>query len=408
MSSKPFVIVGAGHAARRAAEVLRERDGNAHIVMIGDETALPYDRPELSKAALLSEEGERRIFIRDAAWYDAARIDIRLGQRVEAIDRMSRCVVLRDGERIEYERLLLATGSRVRRFSGPVDDGVKLHYVRTVEDARALRAALASGKGGKRVVVLGGGFIGLEVAASATKAGCATVLVEPAERLLMRSMPNEVAAFIDALHRTNGVDMRLRTMPLAVRRGVGRVIVETDHGDIDADIVVVGIGVLPNVELAAAAGLAVNNGIVVDERCRTDDPHIFAAGEVTMHFNPMLARHVRVESWQVAQNQPAIAAANMLGDDERYVETPWLWSDQYDCNVQTLGMFDDSQTSILRGEPSSGTFSMMALDADGTLGAIAAVNAGRDIGVCRRLIAVRKPLDAEALRDATRPLRSLL
>ncbi|WP_248323029.1 anthranilate 1,2-dioxygenase system ferredoxin--NAD(+) reductase [Caballeronia sp. Sq4a] len=405
MSSKPYVIVGGGHAARRAAETLRARDADAHIVMIGDERALPYDRPELSKAALLSEEGERRIFIRDAASYDAQRVDMRLGMRVEAIDREAQCVVLSDGARIEYERLLLATGSRVRPFPGHVDEGVKLHYVRTVDDARALRAALQPGT---RVAVLGGGFIGLEVAASAIKAGCAVTLVEPAERLLMRSMPREVADFLHALHRAKGVDMRLRTKPLAVRRGAEHAIVETGRGDIDADIVVVGIGVVPNVELAQAAGLVVNNGIVVDEQCRTDDPSIFAAGEVTMHFNPLLERHVRVESWQVAENQPAIAAANMLGAEECYAETPWLWSDQYDCNVQTLGIFDATHTMILRGDPSAGSFCVLALNEAGALAAVAAVNAGRDMGACKRLLAAGTRLDIAALRDTAVSLRALL
>ncbi|MDR5806583.1 anthranilate 1,2-dioxygenase system ferredoxin--NAD(+) reductase [Caballeronia sp. LZ001] len=405
MSSESYVIVGAGHAARRAAETLRERDAQAYIVMIGDEDALPYDRPELSKGALLSEKGEQRAFIRDAAWYDAQRIELRLGQRVESIDRASSRVIVSDGTRIEYKRLLLATGSRVRRFPGPLDDGVTLHYVRTVADARSLRAALARGK---RVVVLGGGFIGLEVAASAVYAGCQVTLIESAPRLLMRSMPREVAEFIVALHRVKGVDVRMNTKPLAVRRGIDGTVVETDRGSIEADVVVAGIGVVPNVELAEAAGLNVNGGIVVDEQCRTVDSAIFAAGEVTAHFNPLLKRHVRVESWQVAQNQPAIAAANMLGASERYAETPWLWSDQYECNVQTLGVFEEGHARVLRGDPASGAFVMLSVSDSDALAAVAAVNAGRDIGACKRLISSGKPLDKVALGDASRSLRTLL
>jgi anthranilate 1,2-dioxygenase ferredoxin reductase component len=405
MSTKPFVIVGAGHAARRAAESLREKDQHAAIVMIGDEFALPYDRPELSKGALLSEDGEKRIFIRDAAWYDTARIDVRLGVRVDAIDRAERCVVLNGGARIEYERLLLATGSRVRPFPGHVDEAVKLHYVRTVEDTRALRRALVAGR---RVAVIGGGFIGLEVAASATKAGCTVTLVEPAERLLMRSMPRVVADFVHGLHRSKGVDVRTGTTPLAVRQGAASAIVETDQGAIDADIVVAGIGVVPNIELAVQAGLAVENGIVVDAQCRTGDPSIFAAGEVTLHFNPRLGRHVRVESWQVAENQPAIAAANMLGGAEHYADIPWLWSDQYDCNLQTLGLFHAAHALITRGDPSSGSFCVLGLNEARQLEAVAGVNAGRDIGVCKRLIAAGKPLDPETLRNTAIPLRGLL
>ncbi|SAL54601.1 FAD-dependent pyridine nucleotide-disulfide oxidoreductase [Caballeronia sordidicola] len=405
MSSESYVIVGAGHAARRAAETLRDRDAQAHIVMIGEEYALPYDRPELSKGALLSEKGEQRAFIRDAAWYDAQRIELRLGKRVESIDRAMSCVTLSDGMRIDYKRLLLATGSRVRRFAGPVDDGVALHYVRTVADARLLRAALARGK---RVAVLGGGFIGLEVAASAVHAGCQVTLIETAPTLLMRSMPREVAEFIVDLHRVKGVDVRMNTKPLAVRQGVGGVLVETDRGPIEVDVVVVGIGVVPNVELAEAAGLDVNGGIVVDDQCRTNDPAIFAAGEVTTHFNPMLRRHVRVESWQVAQNQPAIAAANMLSGSERYAETPWLWSDQYECNVQTLGVFEEGHARVLRGEPASGSFVVLSVSDSGTLAAVAAVNAGRDIGACKRLISSGKQLDHVSLGDTSRSLRSFL
>ncbi|MGQ7932350.1 anthranilate 1,2-dioxygenase system ferredoxin--NAD(+) reductase [Paraburkholderia sp. D1E] len=405
MSREPFMIVGAGHSARRAAETLRERDPHANIVMIGAEPELPYDRPVLSKDALISEAGEQRAFVRDRAWYDAKRIELRLGVSVDSIDRDRQRVRLEDGQTLPYERLLIATGSRVRRFAGGVDDGVKLHYVRTVADARALRAALEPGK---RVVVLGGGFIGLEIAASAITRGCKTMLIEPATRLLQRSMPHEIGEFILSMHRARGVDVYLQTTPLRARGTSAYAIVETDYGEVEADAIVIGIGVTPNVELAQAAGLEVEGGIIVDEQCRTADPNIFAAGEVTMHFNPLLGRHIRVESWQVAENQPAVAAANMLGAFERYAETPWLWSDQYDCNLQTLGVFDDTHMSITRGDPSSGSFCLLKLDETGRLTAVAAVNAGRDVGVCKRLIAARKVLDAAGLADTSVTLRSLL
>jgi anthranilate 1,2-dioxygenase ferredoxin reductase component len=406
MSNDAFVIVGAGHAARRAAETLRQKASDLHIVKIGDQAELPYDRPVLSKDALLGTEGEQRAFIRDASWYREQRIEMRLGVSVERIDRSGGVVWLADGTRIAYHRLLLATGSRVRRFAGPVANGVVLHYVRTVADARALRDILLPGK---RVVVLGGGFIGLEVAAAAITRGCGVTLIEPAARLLQRSMPATVGDFMGALHAARGVDMRLGVMPTAIRAAapVGA-IVETDHGDLAADVVVIGIGVLPNCELAHVAGLAVDNGIVVDEYCRTADPLIFAAGEVTHHFNPLLGRNVRVESWQVAENQPAIAVANMPGGEERYAEVPWLWSDQYDCNVQTLGLFSPQQKTIMRGEPTAGAFTMLSLGADGRLEAVAAVNSGRDIGVSRRLMAAGKVLDEAHLADPATALRTLL
>ncbi|KWE58713.1 pyridine nucleotide-disulfide oxidoreductase [Burkholderia ubonensis] len=406
MSADPVVIVGAGHAARRTAEALRARDPDVRIVMIGAERELPYDRPALSKDALLSGGGEARAFVRDAAWYDAQRIALRLGTRVDAIERDAQRVRLDDGATLPYRRLVLATGSRVRRFGGPVDAGVPLHYVRTVADARALRAALAPGR---RVAVLGGGFIGLEVAAAARQLGCAVTVIDPAARLLQRALPDVVGAFAQRMHDGRGVEFRLSALPRAIRRGAsGGAVVETDGGDVTADIVVVGIGVVPNVELAQAAGLDVDNGVRVDAGCRTGDPAIFAAGEVTMHFNPLLGRHVRIESWQVAENQPAVAAANALGANEAYAELPWLWSDQYDCNLQMLGLFGGERTTVVRGDPSKGAFSVFGLGDDGRLVAAAAVNAGRDIGACRRMIAAGAVPDPERLADPAVNLKAFL
>ncbi|WP_321802373.1 anthranilate 1,2-dioxygenase system ferredoxin--NAD(+) reductase [Burkholderia sp. BCC1993] len=406
MSADPFVIVGAGHAARRTAEALRARDADARIVMIGAERELPYDRPALSKDALLTDGGEQRAFIRDAAWYDAQRITLRLGSRVDAIERAVQRVRLDDGATVPYTRLVLATGSRVRAFGGPVDEGVVPHYVRTVADARALRAQLAPGR---RVAVLGGGFIGLEVAAAARQLGCDVTVIDPAARLLQRALPEVVGAYARQLHDARGVLFQMATLPREIRRAPGGgAIVETDRGDVPADIVVVGIGVVPNVELAQAAGLDVDNGIRVDAGCRTADRAIFAAGEVTMHFNPLLGRHVRIESWQVAENQPAVAAANLLGADEIYAELPWLWSDQYDCNLQMLGLFGSERTTVVRGDPASGPFTVFGLDGDGKIAAVAAANLGRDIGASRRLIAAGAVPDPVKLADPAVNLKTFL
>ena len=406
MSADPFVIVGAGHAARRTAEALRERDAAARIVMIGAERELPYDRPALSKDALLSDGGEQRAFVRDAAWYDTQRIELRLGTRVDAIERDAQRVRLDDGTALPYARLVLATGSRVRTFGGAIDAGVAPHYVRTVDDARALRAKLAPGR---RVAVLGGGFIGLEVAAAARQLGCDVTVIDPAPRLLQRALPEVVGAYARQLHDARGVVFQMATLPRAICRAPsGGAIVETDRGDVQADIVVIGIGVVPNVELAQAAGLDVDNGIRVDAGCRTADPAIFATGEVTMHFNPLLGRHVRIESWQVAENQPAVAAANLLGADETYAELPWLWSDQYDCNLQMLGLFGSERTTVVRGDPASGPFTVFGLGDDGRIVAVAAANLGRDIGASRRLIAAGAVPDPVKLADPTVNLKTFL
>ncbi|KVF64544.1 anthranilate 1,2-dioxygenase system ferredoxin--NAD(+) reductase [Burkholderia vietnamiensis] len=406
MSADPFVIVGAGHAARRTAEALRARDADAPIVMIGAERELPYDRPALSKDALLNDGGEQCAFVRDAAWYDAQRIALRLGTRVDAIEREAQRVRLDDGTTLPYAKLVLATGSRVRTFGGPIDAGVAAHYVRTVADARALRAQLVRGR---RVAVLGGGFIGLEVAAAARQLGCNVTVIDPAARLLQRALPEVVGAYAHRLHDERGVGFQMATLPRAIRAAAGGgAIVETDRGDVHADVVVVGIGVLPNVELAQAAGLDVDNGIRVDAGCRTADRAIFAAGEVTMHFNPLLGRHVRIESWQVAENQPAVAAANLLGADDAYAELPWLWSDQYDCNLQMLGLFGAGQTTVVRGDPARGPFTVFGLGDDGRIVAAAAVNLGRDIGAVRRLIAAGAMPDPQQLADPTVGLKTFL
>lgn len=406
MSADPFVIVGAGHAARRTAEALRERDAAARIVMIGAERALPYDRPALSKDALLTDGGEQRAFVRDAAWYDAQRIELRLGTRVDAIERDAQRVRLDDGTTLAYARLVLATGSRVRMFGGEIDAGVTPHYVRTVDDARALRAQLVPGR---RVAVLGGGFIGLEVAAAARQLGCDVTVIDPAPRLLQRALPEVVGVYAQQMHDARGVLFQMTTLPRAIRRASGGgAIVETDRGDVPADLVVVGIGVVPNVELAQAAGLDVDNGIRVDAGCRTVDPAIFAAGEVTMHFNPLLGRHVRIESWQVAENQPAVAAANLLGADETYAELPWLWSDQYDCNLQMLGLFGSERTIVVRGDPANGAFTVFGLGDDGRIVAVAAANLGRDIGASRRLIAAGAVPDPVKLADPAVNLKTFM
>lgn len=400
MQSQNLVIVGGGQAGRRAAEVLRERAPDARICIIGDEIHLPYDRPSLSKDALLDAEREQHAFIRDVDYYRSQRIEVRLGLTVTAIHRADRLLALSDGSNVAYDRLLLATGSRVRTLQGgPV------HYLRTLDDARKLRIRLARGA---RVVIVGGGFIGLEVAATAIGRGCAVTLVEPADRLLKRSMPAEVSEFMRQLHVSRGVAFRLGAQVTDIQQALdGSVRVATSEGELVADAVVAGIGVVPNTELAQQAGLEVRDGIVVNDECRTSDPDIFAAGEVTQHFVASIGRHMRVESWQVAEKQPAVAAANMLGAAERYDETPWLWSDQYDCNVQSLGTFEDTHTVVLRGAISDGAFSMIGLNDAGNVRAAVTVNNGKDMAIFVRMVA-GGPVDANQLADTSVSLRSLL
>lgn len=400
-----YLIVGAGQAGRRAAESLRSLAPTAQVCLVGEEAELPYDRPILSKDALFNVEDEAKAFIQEKGFYESQQIELRLGSRVQMVDRAARQVELASGEKITYEKLLLATGSRARPYPGQVGEGVELLYLRTLEQARQLRSRLVAGK---RLVILGGGFIGLEVAASARKLGCEVTVLEPASSLLQRVMPKVIGDYLLELHRRAGVNVCLDTLPSKITRGTRGLLIESNRGTHEADEVLVGIGALPNVELATDIGLLVENGIVVDEQCRTSDPHIFAAGDVTSHFNPLLGRHVRVESWQVAEYQPQVAAANMVGNEESYAQTPWLWSDQYQCNLQTLGFFSGTGSVLLRGKVEEDAFSVIELDAEGRLLAVATVNQGRDMAAFKRLAASGKSLDEAALADSVMNLRSLL
>jgi anthranilate 1,2-dioxygenase ferredoxin reductase subunit len=400
MEDRNFVIVGAGQAGRRAAEELRAREPLARIILIGDESHLPYDRPPLSKDVLASEDAEIRVFVRDAEHYKQLGIELHLGVAVKEIDRHAKTVVMSDGRCIPYFRLLLATGSRVRKL-----DAQGVNYLRTLEDARTLRLKLTAGA---HVVILGGGFVGLEVAAASIRRGCRVTVIDPADRLLKRTMPTVVSQFAHDLHTRYAVTIRLDTRVTHVDTlDDGTFSIGTSAGVIQADAVVAGIGVVPNTELAQAAGLEVDEGIVVDEYCRTTDPEIFSAGEVTRHFIHSLGRRMRVESWQVAEKQPAVAAANMLGESALYNETPWLWSDQYDCNFQCLGAFDEGASILMRGEVASGQFSVLALDDQRCLRGAVTINSGRDMAALRRL-SVAGPLDPALLANDSIPLKSLL
>lgn len=400
-----FLVVGAGQAGRRAVQTLRSLSPQARITLIGDEPELPYDRPILSKEALFDAAQEDKAFVEDRAFYQNLNVDLRIGCTVTDIDAQAQVVHLKQGGQLAYEKLMLATGSRVRPFPGQLGEGVEPLYLRTLADARVLRSRL---KAGKHLVVLGGGFIGLEVAATARKLGCEVTVVEPASWLLQRMMPRSIGDHVYGIHQAAGVRICLETLPAEIMRVGQRTIIKTDQGDIEADEVVVGIGALPNVELALAAGLQVENGIIVDQHGQTSDPAIFAAGDVTCHFNPVLGRHVRVESWQVAEAQSVVAATTMGGGEAVYQQMPWLWSDQYDLNLQTLGLFSGVSPLIQRGDPASGAFSIIELDGENRLQAVATVNQGKDMAVFKRLASTGKGYEPKALADERVVLRSLL
>lgn len=328
-----IVIVGAGHVGGRTAQALRAAGVPGPVVLIGDEPDPPYERPPLSKGLLLGEPFGATLA--PPPGEPGSGIEWLAGNPVVEIDRAAGCVRLADGRQIAYRALLLATGGRARALGIPGANDPAVRTLRTLADARALAPRLGAGQ---RVAIVGGGFIGLEVAASARARGCAVTVLEAAPRLLGRAVPASIAARIEALHRRHGVAFAIGVPPLAIVRGAdGLQLQLADGRAIAADTIVVGIGIEPNTALAERAGLACANGIVVDAGLRTADPRIYAAGDVALFPGPSGGLPVRLESWHNAEEHARVAAANLGGGDERVGAMPWFWSDQYDHQLQIAG-----------------------------------------------------------------------
>ncbi len=397
MSESTFVIVGAGLAGAKAAEALRERGFEGRLVLIGDEPHRPYERPPLSKGYLMGSAERDSVFVHDAGWYAEHDVELRTDTRVTALDRAAHEVVLADGSRIGYAKLLLATGSRPRPF--PDADGAL--YLRRLDDSDRLREVLAAGG---RLVLVGGGWIGLEAAAAARQAGLDVTVVEPLELPLLRVLGPEVARVFADLHTAHGVDLRLGTSVDAVGGGSVRL----EGGEvIEADAVLVGIGAIPNVELAEESGLSVSNGVDVDAGLRTSDPDVFAVGDIAAVLHPVLGRRIRVEHWANALNQPTIAAANMLGGDETYARLPYFFTDQYDLGMEYVGDGSDADEVVLRGDVAGREFVAFWLR-DGRVRAGMNVNVwdvGDDV---KALIASDLPVDTTRLADSSVPLAEVL
>jgi 3-phenylpropionate/trans-cinnamate dioxygenase ferredoxin reductase subunit len=330
------VIVGASLAGAKAAETLRDEGFDGPVVLIGEETERPYERPSLSKDYLLGKAERDAIYVHAPTWYAEHDVDLRLGTRVTAVDPAAHEVTLADGSRIGYAKLLLTTGSSPRRLpvSGTDADGVL--YLRRVADSDRIRTALQSAS---QVAVIGAGWIGLEVAAAARAAGVEVTVLEAAELPLLRVLGREVAEVFAGLHREHGVDLRFGVKVAEITESGGRAdgVRLTDGSRIPADLILVGVGITPNSELAKAAGLEVANGIVTDARLQSSGPDIYAAGDVVNAYHPLLGRHVRVEHWANALNQPQTAARAMLGQDAVYDLVPYFYTDQYDLGMEYAG-----------------------------------------------------------------------
>jgi 3-phenylpropionate/trans-cinnamate dioxygenase ferredoxin reductase subunit len=399
-----IVIAGAGHASGQVIATLKQNKFEGRIVLVGDEAYLPYQRPPLSKKFLAGELPADRLAFKPPGFYDDPNIEIRLNTRIERIDPDAKCLHTSERDQIDYDKLIIALGTRVRELSvdGAELDGI--HYLRTIEDVDGIRAGIE--KKGK-LVIIGAGYIGLEVAAVSRKLGVDVTVVEMADRVMSRVVSPQVSDFYQQEHTANGVKLILST-GLTAFRGAGCIeSVELSNGDsIAADFVIVGIGVIPNTELAEAAGLRVDNGIVVDDQCRTSDPNIYAIGDCTSHPNEIYARRLRLESVHNALEQAKTAASNLCGRETHYSQVPWFWSDQYDLKLQIAGLSEGFDQVVIRGEPANRSFACLYLSA-GKLIAVDAINAPRDFVQSKALIAEGAMIDREKLADTNIALKDL-
>lgn len=403
--SRRIVILGAGQAAAQTIETLRRRGYDGPITLVGDEPYLPYQRPPLSKKYFAGSLERDRLFIRHAAFYAEHRIELRLGHRATRIDRDRREVSLDDGSTIGWDTLVIATGSRPRRLTVPGSELAGIHYLKTLADADRLRE---EARPGRRAVVIGGGYIGLEVAATCRELGVEVTVLEMAERVMSRVVCEPVARYYEAEHARHGVDIVLQTrlqefLADASGHRVGAVLCE-DGAEYAADFVVVGVGVLAEDQLAREAGLECSNGIVVDAYCRSSDPDIYAIGDCSFHPSPRYGVRVRLESVDNAFEQGNTAALNILGVPTVHDKVPWFWSDQYHHKLLIVGLSQGYERIVLRGDPAQHVFSACYLR-DGELIAIDTVNNARDQMAARKLIAARARPDPARLADPAVPLK---
>jgi 3-phenylpropionate/trans-cinnamate dioxygenase ferredoxin reductase subunit len=397
-----ILIIGGGQAGAQAIDTLRREGFGGRLVLIGDEPQLPYQRPPLSKKFLSGELAAERLPFRHQSFYDEHRIELKLGKQAVRLDSAARQVVLADGESLAYDRLLLCLGAQSRRLTCPGAELAGVHYLRGIADVAPIQGGV---KPQARVVIIGGGYIGLETAATCRKLGCEVTVLEMADRIMNRVVAPSVSQYFLQEHRAHGVNI-LCDMRVIRLEGDGRVerVVCADGSSHAADLVIVGVGAVAETALASEAGLACDNGIVVDEYCRTSDPAIYAAGDCTNHPSLRFGRRVRLESVDNAFEQAKAAALNMLDRPVAHDRVPWFWSDQFDNKLLIVGLSQDYDRQVLRGDPASRSFSVCYLKGRELL-AVEAVNHSKDYMAARKLIAERTALDVERLADGNITLK---
>jgi 3-phenylpropionate/trans-cinnamate dioxygenase ferredoxin reductase component len=411
LSSQTFVIVGGGLAGAKAAEALRDSSFDGQIILFAEEAHLPYERPPLSKEYLAGKKTLSDFTVQNSDWYHEHNVDLRLGTRVSAVDATEHTVGLPDGTTVHYDKLLLATGSAPKRPPIPGSDAAGVRYLRTYDDAGALNSVLAEGSS---LAVVGAGWIGLEVAASARQRGVQVTVVESAKQPLVAALGETVGEVFATLHRDHGVDLRLQAQveEISTSNGKATGLTMRDGSKVDADAVLVAVGAKPNIELAEQAGLSMGpgfqGGVLVDASLVTSDPDIYGVGDIAAAEHPLFATRIRTEHWANALKQPAVAAAGMLGKPGEYAELPYFFTDQYDLGMEYVGYAPSFDRVVFRGDVGAREFVAFWLDADNRVLAGMNVNVWDVLDDVKALIKSRTPVDGDRLADPQSPLSELL
>jgi 3-phenylpropionate/trans-cinnamate dioxygenase ferredoxin reductase subunit len=391
-----ILIIGGGQAGAQAIDTLRREGFTGRLVLVSDENQLPYQRPPLSKKYLAGELAIERLFFRHQAFYDDHKIELKLGVRATSLDSAARRVTLSTGEELVYDRLLLCTGALSRELSCAGAELSGVHYLRGIADVAEIQKVM---KKGARAVIIGGGYIGLETAATARHCGCSVVVLEMVDRVMNRVVASNVSEYFSHEHRSHGVKLMCNTRVVRLEgRGCVERVVCADGSTYEADLLLVGIGAVANVQLAVDAGLRCDNGVVVDEYCRTSDEFIFAAGDCTNHPSLHFEMRVRLESVDNAFEQAKTASLNMLGKPAVHDGIPWFWSDQFDNKLLIVGLSQNHDQQLTRGDPATHSFSVCYLKG-GELLAVEAINRPKDYMAARRLIAARARPNIDKLGD---------
>jgi len=400
-----LVIVGTGQSAAQCVLTLRRNKFKEHITLVGEEKHLPYQRPPLSKGYLSGEVTLERVYMKTKEFFDQNDVAIFSSTQVISIDRNNKSLDLSNEESLPYNRLVLATGSRVRKLNVTGSHLNNISYLRTIEEANKLREYF---KFGKNLVIVGAGYIGLEVASTAIKKGLSVTVIEMADRVMNRTVDPIISKYFDSLHRHNGVEIVLEA---ALEKFEGKDKVErvvcTNGLEFEADGVVIGAGILPNQELAESAGLKCNNGILVDEYGQTEDPSIFACGDCTNHPNAFLNKNLRLESVPNALEQAKTVAFSLLGKPKKYNQIPWFWSDQFGEKLQIVGLSGDHDEVVIRGSLEGESFMIFYLK-KGKLIAVNAVNNPKEFVICKKLVAIKQKISSDDILDQSVDLRNLL